>query len=560
MAIVTDDNGIQIFVPPATGVGGNLLLDNDAALSAFITTHAAEIAANLSAIALNTTSRALLTAARGVKVYAHEFPGDDMGEKINNAFASLADTGGEAVVIGGRHEYATPILSPAGKDNIILSGQGGATQIYHNRDCATELIFTPTSGNAVTIGGVNEYERCGHFLRDIGITTNGKAVGVAIQDAIYGQMQNVRIRGDASWGLVNATASGTAPNGTPEEIAEEFSILLDDDETFTGVEVDDYVVIVRGTGLGQLRKISAVETGKLTISVDWDIKPDNTSEYIAAVAMGVKTPDVASGVYGWDCYNLTVMGYGIDFVANGIHALNLHSCHIVIADIGLLIQSGGQVSIFGGNIESNRVSGIDMIGGKGLLVSGTYFENGDRDSLTRSIRLGNGYNGNLVRGVNIHDCRFVGDVQGNSDDPLYMIEINNLRGLSIVGNYVRVTAAGAFILNNHINTTQRITIDANELPDISDSQGDGSQTGRPELIVGPGGTPDYTGVAFLHDVRNAGPTIANNTPTNLYMLPNLPAAAGLGSGDGQLDDLYPNMHSGAMWRDTNDEHRIKMIP
>lgn len=48
----------------------------------------------------------------------------------------------------------------------------------------------------------------------------------------------------------------------------------------TDIWVNDQLVIVRGTGAGQIRTITANAHNSLTIGKDWDTLPDDTSEYV----------------------------------------------------------------------------------------------------------------------------------------------------------------------------------------------------------------------------------------------------------------------------------------
>lgn len=204
--IVTDANGIQTLAPDPTGAGGGVLMENDAALSAFVTSHAASlafnaagivtnaagIAVNVTAIALNTTSRALLMAARGSVVYAHEFSGIDIGEKINNAIAALPAAGGVVVVIGGTYEFATTVDMGA-RSHICIIGQGGIPAGGSGlTTAATQLNYTG-SGIAIKIGTDSGFAN-GAELRQFQLKLDHMdSIGIYVERHVRGLLDNVSV-------------------------------------------------------------------------------------------------------------------------------------------------------------------------------------------------------------------------------------------------------------------------------------------------------------------------------------------------------------------------------
>jgi hypothetical protein len=72
------------------------------------------------------------------------------------------------------------------------------------------------------------------------------------------------------------TATGTADSGTANTLVDSARIEKED------LWNDGIIIITGGTGIGQRRKISDYAPGTITVSTNWDINPDNTSEYYVA--------------------------------------------------------------------------------------------------------------------------------------------------------------------------------------------------------------------------------------------------------------------------------------
>lgn len=77
-----------------------------------------------------------------VEVFPSNFPGSDIGAKINAAYASLPSSGGiiQLEPSATCYTFTTPIVFGTGSKNVILRGTGGST-------C---LQYTATSGTAIT--------------------------------------------------------------------------------------------------------------------------------------------------------------------------------------------------------------------------------------------------------------------------------------------------------------------------------------------------------------------------------------------------------------------------
>jgi len=118
---------------------------------------------------------------------AAQFPGDDIGEKINNAIADLpTDSGGikrgKVIIPVGEYNFSTTINLTEG---VILEGQ------QMQRPC---LVYTGT-GTAIRISGSAESPLWGWEIRHIKLTGQDTAgtIGIKASYAPYGRMANVAI-------------------------------------------------------------------------------------------------------------------------------------------------------------------------------------------------------------------------------------------------------------------------------------------------------------------------------------------------------------------------------
>lgn len=69
--------------------------------------------------------------------------------------------------------------------------------------------------------------------------------------------------------------TGTAESGTA-------TTLEDTDKSFSGSLASGYVLIIDGTGAGQIRQIASVAATTLTVNTAWTTAPDDSSVYVAA--------------------------------------------------------------------------------------------------------------------------------------------------------------------------------------------------------------------------------------------------------------------------------------
>ena len=165
MAFITDANGIQTADPAPTEEAGQVLMENDAALSGFVTSQAASIAANAAGIASNDVELASVANYLDGVVMSEDQAGSDIGARINAAIAALSSDGGTIQLPVGSYDYSTPIDFD-NRDNICLQGFGmpvrNTNQLGGNLYLGTELHYTGT-GSAMLLGpatGGQDNNRC----------------------------------------------------------------------------------------------------------------------------------------------------------------------------------------------------------------------------------------------------------------------------------------------------------------------------------------------------------------------------------------------------------------
>jgi hypothetical protein len=95
---------------------------------------------------------------------ASDFPGTDLGQQINAAYAALPEQGGEISVTEGG-SFSTPIVFGTNNKPVLLTGVPGDV---------VNLTYTGTSGVAITFD-YGTGHRMGHGLRDLTLTGPGNA-------------------------------------------------------------------------------------------------------------------------------------------------------------------------------------------------------------------------------------------------------------------------------------------------------------------------------------------------------------------------------------------------
>jgi len=96
----------------------------------------------------------------------------------------------------------------------------------------------------------------------------------AVRNLVGGEDGNSLLVDEGTTDIVTSATTGTATGATNTSIE-------DDGASFTTAMIGASVIIQNGTGVGQMRTISARPSAtELTVSEAWDTNPDPTSEYI----------------------------------------------------------------------------------------------------------------------------------------------------------------------------------------------------------------------------------------------------------------------------------------
>ena len=136
-------------------------------------------------------------------LYADQFPGTgnhDMGDKINQAYASCPSNGCKIKVPAGVYSYTTPINFSTPYLPVVLEGEAGDTSSYSGYPPftgTTELYYTPTSGTAITMstwGGTGSGIQ-GIALIGPGFAAKNTAVGLSLSSGIRHSYKDLMISG-----------------------------------------------------------------------------------------------------------------------------------------------------------------------------------------------------------------------------------------------------------------------------------------------------------------------------------------------------------------------------
>ncbi len=137
-------------------------------------------------------------------LYANEFTGTgnhDIGDKINQAYASCPMAGCTIKVPAGVYQYTTPINFATAYKPVILEGDAGDTGTYTGyppSSGTTELYYTSTAGSAITMAtaggagsGIQGIELFGPGFA----SGNNTAVGLALSSDIRQSYKDIFISG-----------------------------------------------------------------------------------------------------------------------------------------------------------------------------------------------------------------------------------------------------------------------------------------------------------------------------------------------------------------------------
>lgn len=129
----------------------------------------------------------------GHVLYADQFPGADIGAKINTAIAALPANGGTIVVPAGDYSLTTPIV--ISRPGVILTGQGYGTTLHYSGSGDAIFLGVPgsSSDSNVNLGAV---------LRDFILQgTAASLSGVHCYNANNIIIRNVQVSGFAQDGM-----------------------------------------------------------------------------------------------------------------------------------------------------------------------------------------------------------------------------------------------------------------------------------------------------------------------------------------------------------------------
>lgn len=144
-------------------------------------------------------------------VVANDFPGTDIGAKVNNAMAwmdTYRPNGGDIQILPDTYEFSTPINMGA-RNNIRIIGQGGVPAFEANTGigvAGTQLNYEGVD-TAIYIGnGVDDAN--GAELHNFQLHLDDDVVGVKIESHIRGIMNNFSVVGPSN-GLGVGNFAGT---------------------------------------------------------------------------------------------------------------------------------------------------------------------------------------------------------------------------------------------------------------------------------------------------------------------------------------------------------------
>ncbi len=136
-------------------------------------------------------------------LYADQFPGTgnhDIGDKINQAYASCPSNGCKIKVAAGIYKFTTPISIATPYKPAVLEGDAGETSTYSGYPPfkgTTELYYTPISGTAITMstwGGTGSGIQ-GITLIGPGFAKKNSAVGLSLSSGIKHSYKDLMISG-----------------------------------------------------------------------------------------------------------------------------------------------------------------------------------------------------------------------------------------------------------------------------------------------------------------------------------------------------------------------------
>lgn len=155
---------------------------------------------------------------------------------------------------------------------VLMLGSEGYSWVENNKIDAAHV-------GAGREPGTNDTE---HRVMDLGILNNYVA-GNYVTGEYGATTPNTDNSGEGILFQSNRrTGYGRVLSADAQSVTSEpGGIKPDDGSSGAGMRAGDYVAIVEGTGIGQLRRIAAVEGDRFTVDQPWDIVPDQTSVFSA---------------------------------------------------------------------------------------------------------------------------------------------------------------------------------------------------------------------------------------------------------------------------------------
>lgn len=290
--------------------------------------------------------------------YADQFPGADIGAKINAAIANFGTNGcGTVMIAAGSYSFSTTILKPS---CILIRGQGiTATHLTYTGSGEAFIVGNGTSGMhdgfLADEGGLYDFWLTGPGIASstIGVFVGGDPAGVIDASATYAYFQqfDLRVTGFGAGYRIGSNA-----------------VIL----TWRYGMID-------GNGTGWLFPSSSTNFENFTFDGPLQFNSNNIN-----VEVDGSFPDIR------------FFGTSLDFsgpsgtapeikITGGDPIIELHGCHLEQNSGALIAATGGapQVLIFGGSFSLDASTGSDTsfiswtgLNGSTLLADGAKFTSG----------------------------------------------------------------------------------------------------------------------------------------------------------------------------------------
>ncbi len=340
---------------------------------------------------------------------ASQFPGADIGAKLNAAYAALPTTGGRITIPSGLWVYTTPVVfGTNGKEVYISCASGGGAS--NNFLGGTILDYTPSTGDAFTIN-TGQYVTGGSGMENCDIegsngtsarTTNGITLGgtngafqwVGTSITIAGFGTGFHLYQNTSFDtLINPTIDFNGRNifiestsGANGENFKVFGGTIADSNNQAGGATDLYCINNQLSGNTQVSFIgTSIDdcqyydnqfggTANITnfTDVHWENPNQHTYDYISTLA---NVPSTEINITGGDMMN-DVVGGMPEFVSNGgditFIAFTVNGNSDVVTPVTRLVTSSASASTVSWKGLTNNGKGATYIYGTSLMSEEGY--------------------------------------------------------------------------------------------------------------------------------------------------------------------------------------------